>query len=141
MKNETMKCRQCKKYCKRYEHLGICPPVKKAKNCLKNYKNERFAEFQQAFMSKEEEFSKDYHQRRNHQIKRKHRYNRASMIRSYGWVHTVQPTSVLTKASVWYEMRVLWANINQVKSHFIALAFNLQTDINQIFQMRYCLLS
>ena len=27
---------------------------------------------------------------------------------------------------------------NQVKSHFMALAFNLQTDINQIFQMRYC---
>ena len=29
---------------------------------------------------------------------------------------TVQPTSVLTKASVWYEIRVLWASINHIKS-------------------------
>ena len=54
---------------------------------------------------------------------------------------TVQPTSVLTKASVWYEIRVLWAKINHVKSHAITLAFSLQTDMNQIFQMRYCTLS
>ena len=53
---------------------------------------------------------------------------------------TVQPTSVLTKASVWYEIRVLWANINNIKSHAIALAFILQIDMNQIFHMRYCTL-
>ena len=41
---------------------------------------------------------------------------------------TVQPTSVLTKASVWYEIRVLWANINHIKSHAMALAFCLQPD-------------
>ena len=32
-------------------------------------------------------------------------------------------TSVLTKASVWYEIGILWANITQVKSHAIALDF------------------
>ena len=53
---------------------------------------------------------------------------------------TVQATFVLTKASVWYEMRVLWANINQVKRHFMALAFNLQTDRNLIFEMKYFVL-
>ena len=42
----------------------------------------------------------------------------------------VQATSVLTKASVWYEMRVLWAIINHIKSHAMALAFILQKDIN-----------
>ena len=44
-----------------------------------------------------------------------------------------QATSVLTKASVWYEIRVLWAKINHVKSHAMALTFSLQTDMNQIF--------
>ena len=48
-------------------------------------------------------------------------------------VTTVQATSVLTKASVWYEIRVLWAKINNVKSHAMTLAFSLQTDMNQIF--------
>ena len=43
---------------------------------------------------------------------------------------SVQALSVLTKASVWYEMRVLWAIINHVKSHGMALAFILQTEIN-----------
>ena len=46
---------------------------------------------------------------------------------------TMQPTSVLTKASVWYEIRLLWANIDHVKSHAMALVFSLQTDMNQIF--------
>ena len=55
-------------------------------------------------------------------------------------ITTVQPTSVLTKASVWYEIRVLLAMINYVKSHTMTLAFILQADINQIFQMRYCTL-
>ena len=50
---------------------------------------------------------------------------------------TVQPTSVLTKASVWYEIRVLREKINHVKSYSRTLAFILQTDINQIFQTRY----
>ena len=36
--------------------------------------------------------------------------------------------------------KVLWAMINYVKSHTMTLAFILQTDINQIFQMRYCTL-
>ena len=53
---------------------------------------------------------------------------------------TVQPNSVLTKASIWYEIRVLWAMINYVKSHTMTMAFILQADINQIFQMRYCTL-
>jgi len=52
----------------------------------------------------------------------------------------MQPTSVLTKVSVWYEVRVLWAMKNYVKSHTMTLAFILPTDINQIFQMRYCTL-
>ena len=52
--------------------------------------------------------------------------------------YTVLPTSVLTKASVLYEIRVLWANLNHVKSHAMALVLSLQTDMNQIFQMRYC---
>ena len=30
--------------------------------------------------------------------------------------------------------------INYVKSHTMTLAFILQADINQIFQMRYCML-
>ena len=30
--------------------------------------------------------------------------------------------------------------INHVKSHTMTLAFILQADINQIFQMRYCML-
>ena len=51
----------------------------------------------------------------------------------------MQPTSVLTKASVWYEIRVLWPNIKSVKSHNKAWGFRLQTDMNQIFQMRYCM--
>ena len=51
---------------------------------------------------------------------------------------TVQPTSVLTKASVWYEIRVLWAKINHVKSFTMILALTLQADMNQIFQIRYC---
>ena len=46
----------------------------------------------------------------------------------------MQALSVLTKASVWYEMRVLWAIINHVKSYAMALAFILQTDMNQIFK-------
>ena len=41
----------------------------------------------------------------------------------------VQSTSVLTKASVWYEIRVLWAKKNHVKSYAMTLAFSLQTDI------------
>ena len=41
-------------------------------------------------------------------------------------------------ASVWYEIRVLWPYIKPVKSHTTALGFRLQTDMNQIFQMRYC---
>ena len=45
----------------------------------------------------------------------------------------VQPTSVLTKASVWYEIGVLWANITHIKSHAVVLGFCFQTDINQIF--------
>ena len=51
-------------------------------------------------------------------------------ILTFCLVYTVQATSVLTKASVWYEMRVFWAIINHVKSHAMALAFILQTDIN-----------
>ena len=50
---------------------------------------------------------------------------------------TVQPTSVLTKASVWYEIWVLGSNINHVKSHTMVLAFSFQTDMNQIFQRRH----
>ena len=42
----------------------------------------------------------------------------------------VQATSVLTKASVWNEMRVLWAITNQIKSHAMAFAFILPTDMN-----------
>ena len=41
-------------------------------------------------------------------------------------------------ASIWHEIRVLWPNIKPVKSHTKALGFRLQTDMNQIFQMRYC---
>ena len=41
---------------------------------------------------------------------------------------TVQATSVLTKAK-----------INHVESHAMTLDFILQADMNQIFQMRYCL--
>ena len=46
---------------------------------------------------------------------------------------TVQATSVLPKAYVWYEIRVLWVKINHNKSHAMTLAFILLTDINQIF--------
>ena len=46
------------------------------------------------------------------------------------YVITVQPTSVLTMASVWYEIRVLSANINHFKSHAMAMAFNFKADIN-----------
>ena len=51
----------------------------------------------------------------------------------------VQTISISTKASVWYEVRILWlwANIKHVKSHAMALAFSLQIDMNQIFQMKY----
>ena len=38
---------------------------------------------------------------------------------------TVQATSVLIKASVWYKIRVLWTN--HVKSHAMALAFKWGT--------------
>ena len=41
-------------------------------------------------------------------------------------------------ASVWYEIGILWHNIKPVKSHTTALSYWLQTDMNQIFQMRYC---
>ena len=41
-------------------------------------------------------------------------------------------------ASVWYGIGVLWPNIKPVKSHTTALGFRLQTDMNQIFQTRYC---
>ena len=41
-------------------------------------------------------------------------------------------------ASVWYEIGVLWTNITHVKSHTTALDFLLLTDMNQIFQLRYC---
>ena len=50
----------------------------------------------------------------------------------------VPSTSVLKKASLWYEIRLLWAKINHVKSHAMTLAFKIQIDINQIFQMRCC---
>ena len=33
----------------------------------------------------------------------------------------MQPTSVLTKATVWYEIRVIWANINHLESHAMTL--------------------
>ena len=47
---------------------------------------------------------------------------------------TVQPTSVLTKASVWYEIRVLWEDINHVKSLAMAMAFSRpQTLTSNIF--------
>ena len=39
----------------------------------------------------------------------------------------MQALSVLTKASVWHEIRVLWAKINHVTSHAMNLAFSLQT--------------
>ena len=45
---------------------------------------------------------------------------------------TVQPNSVLTKFSVFYEIMVLWANITHIKSHAMALVFCLQTYMNQI---------
>ena len=60
----------------------------------------------------------------------------SSLYRNHA-IDTVQALSVLTKGSVWYEMRVLWAIINHIKSHAMALAFILPTDLNQIFQMRY----
>ena len=40
--------------------------------------------------------------------------------------------------SLWYEIRTLWPNIKPVKSHTTAFGFRLQTNMNQIFQMRYC---
>ena len=52
-------------------------------------------------------------------------------------LHTLLPTSVLTKASLWYETGVLWANITQIKSNVMSFGFCLLTDINQTFQMRY----
>ena len=52
-------------------------------------------------------------------------------------VDKVQPNFVLTKASIWYEIRVIWGKINNVKSHVMTLAFSLKTDMNQIFQMSY----
>ena len=51
----------------------------------------------------------------------------------FDYWHTVQATSVLKKASVWYEMRVLWWKLNHVKSHAMSLAVSLQTDMSQIF--------
>jgi len=84
MKSDIIKCKQCKKYCKRYGHLGIFPHIKRAKNCLKYYKGERFAELEQAIISNKEEFLKDYRQRKKFEIKRKHKYSKASAIRSYG---------------------------------------------------------
>ena len=39
---------------------------------------------------------------------------------------TVQTTSVLTKASVRYEIGLLWANITHVKGHAMALGFCLK---------------
>ena len=46
-----------------------------------------------------------------------------------------------TKTAAYYispiEMGVIWGTITYVKSHSKALGFRLQTDMNQIFQMRY----
>ena len=42
-------------------------------------------------------------------------------------------------ASVWYEIGVIWANITHIESHATALDFCLQTDMNQIFEMMYCM--
>ena len=46
----------------------------------------------------------------------------------------MQPTSVLTKSSVWYELGVLWAIIAHVERQAAALAFFLQIDIKQNFK-------
>ena len=49
-----------------------------------------------------------------------------TILSSYYFVWcTVQATSVLTKASVWYEIRVLWASKLHVRSHSMALTFTL----------------
>ena len=69
------------------------------------------------------------------------KWGTVSSFSSTGIKDTVQSTSVLTKASVSYEIRVLWVKINHVKSHSKTLTFTLNTDINQIFQMRYCMSS
>ena len=41
-------------------------------------------------------------------------------------------------ASLWYEIGILWTNMKHVKSHGTALGYWLQSDMNQIFQIRYC---
>ena len=66
--------------------------------------------------------------------------NSISLAKEFLIMTTVQLTSFLTKASVWYKIRVFWADINHVKSHAMALAFSLQTSMSQIFKMRYCTL-
>ena len=45
----------------------------------------------------------------------------------------VEKTSVLTKASVWYKIGILWINITHVKSQPMALGFYFLADMNQIF--------
>ena len=67
-------------------------------------------------------------------------YSKNHLIFWISYWNTVQPTSVLTKACVWYEIRGLLAKMNNVKSHAMTLAFSLWTDMNQIFQMMYCTL-
>ena len=47
--------------------------------------------------------------------------------------YTVQTTSVLRKAFVWYEIGLFWANIAHMKSHAKVLDFCFQIDMNQIF--------
>ena len=53
------------------------------------------------------------------------------------WNNTPAAKKIHPFASAWYEIRLLWPNIKPVKSHTTTMGFKLQTDMNQIFQMRY----
>ena len=54
------------------------------------------------------------------------------------WVHTVLHTHSRSIWILWYDLRVFWPTKNDLKSYANLLGFKLQTDMNCIFQMRYC---
>ena len=53
-------------------------------------------------------------------------------------IYTVRLTHSRTNALLWSEMMLVWETLNDINSHTLLLSFWLQTDMNWIFQMRYC---
>ena len=54
--------------------------------------------------------------------------------------HTASPTHSRSIRILCYDLRVLWTAKSDSKSHVTPMGFRLQTDMNKIFQMRYCML-